>query len=148
LETDWFVASLDALEAAAAEAQAALADVVEYLVPARQSRLTGDSLLDIIDTMAETGGPESRRDAGLALQRYEQASQSFRAEVIRHFVADEGLSMSESARIMRISRQRAARILASASDPLERSSPDPAVAPASQERLPDSLSLSIRDLSP
>jgi hypothetical protein len=62
-------------------------------------------------------------------------------------VAEEGLSMSESARIMRISRQRAARILASASDNLEGSSPDPAVAPASQAETPRQ-SLSIRDLSP
>lgn len=133
METDWFVASLDALETAAAEAQAALADIVEYLVSARQSRLAGETLLEIIGTMAETGGPESRRAAGLALERYEQSSQSFRAEVIRHFVAEEGLSMSESARIMRISRQRASRILASAPDPLGEPSRDREVALNSPE---------------
>jgi hypothetical protein len=124
LEADWFVVAVEAVETAAAEAQDALVAVVESLIPARQARERGESVLEILRRAGENG-PGSRRAAGLALQRYEQASQSMRAEIIRHFVTDEGLSLSEAARIMHISRQRAARILSSASDPLDASPPDP-----------------------
>ena len=123
MEPDWFAAAVQAVESAAAEAQASLVAVVESLVPAREGRRTGETLLELMDRMNDAGSPEARRAAGLALQRYEHTIQALRAEIIRHLVTDEGLSLSEAARSMRISRQRAARILASVSDPLEATPP-------------------------
>ncbi len=124
MEADWFVVSLDAMERAADEARTALDAVVAVLGPVRHDRIAGVPLRANIERMEQIGGPAARRAAGLALQRYEQAVQSFRAEVIRHFVADEGLSLSEAARILGVSRQRAARIVAAAPDVAADSSPD------------------------
>jgi hypothetical protein len=117
VEVDWFLASLDAVESAAAEACEALAAVVEVLGPVRDDRLAGLPLAEIMERMARVGAPGVRTSAGLALQRYEQAVHAFRADVIRRLVSDEGLSISDAARLMLVSRQRAARIMSSTSTP-------------------------------
>ena len=124
MEVDWFMASLDAVESAAAEACEALAALVEALGPVRDDRLAGLPLAEIMEKMVRVGAPGLRTSAGLALQRYEQAVHAMRADVMSRLVSEEGLSISDAARLMLVSRQRAARIMSSAPTPAAPSQPD------------------------
>jgi hypothetical protein len=114
MESDWFVASLDSMRDAVDEACAALAAVATILEPCREDRLAGMPLVEMLHRMTEVGGPDARMSAMLAGRRYEQTVHVFRAELTRHLVEDEGLTLSAAARYLHVSRQRAGRLLVSA----------------------------------
>ncbi len=114
VETDWFLEEIETMEKAADQARAALAAVIAALEPARTWREKGAPLVDLVGLMVEGGGRDARRAAERALEHYEHTVQGFRASVIRHLVVDEGLSLSDAARRLHVSRQRAGRLLASA----------------------------------
>jgi hypothetical protein len=94
MESDWFVASLDSMRDAVDEACAALAAVATILEPCREDRLAGMPLVEMLHRMTEVGGPDARMSAMLAVRRYEQTVHVFRAELTRHLVEDEGLTLS------------------------------------------------------
>ncbi len=114
MDDDWFVAALDAMGEAAEDARATLAAVARMLEPVRQDRLAGLPLAEILERMSAVAGPSARTTAMLALRRYEQSVHAFRAGLIGHLVEDEGFTLSDAARCLHISRQRAARLLSSA----------------------------------
>ncbi len=111
-EHDWLLASIDAMEEAARAASEAMAAVVESLNGARARCRDAVPLVEIVDHLVESGGKERRSSAGQAIQRYERAVLDFRGNLVKHMTEDEGLTITDAARHMRISRQRAGRLLA------------------------------------
>jgi hypothetical protein len=83
------------------------AQVVDVL---RHERARGVSLAEIVREAIESGGREKRLAASAAIRAYEHAMMEFRASVVRDLVDSEGLSLSEVARRMKISRQMATRL--------------------------------------
>jgi hypothetical protein len=70
----------------------------------------GRSVVDVVDALIATGGRETRLSAADAFHEYERAIASLRAAVVRALVDETGLSLTEVAKRMKISRQAAARL--------------------------------------
>ena len=106
---DWFLAKIDAVEQAAEAARAALGRAPELLEPARADRLAGRSLVAIAQYLASQGS-QARTETALAYREYEHAVFELRAAVVRALVEDEGLTLSQLAQAMGLTRQTVARL--------------------------------------
>jgi hypothetical protein len=111
---DWYVAAIDNVDRAAQAAHAAIDRTVEALLEARQERIAGIPLVDIVDHLVARGGRETRRSADEAFREYADAVTAYRAATIRALVDQELLTMSEIARRTGVSRQMVARLYRSA----------------------------------
>ena len=83
------------------------------LCRACQARNAGRLIVDIVDIVDElitAGGRETRLSAADAFHEYERAIASMRADVVRALVDEGGLSLTEVAKRLKISRQAAARL--------------------------------------
>jgi hypothetical protein len=115
-DSDWLIASIEAIEAAAATAHEALHAAVDAIQPVRTERLAGDSLPVLVERMVAQGGIDVRRSAAAAFSDFERAVMVFRAGIVRTLVDQHGLTLSAIARLLEISRQRAARLYELAED--------------------------------
>lgn len=106
---DWLLARIDAVEQAAEVARAALGRAPDWLEPARADCVAGRPLIEIAQDLASRGGA-ARSDTAAAYRAYERAAFDLRASVVRALVDDEGLSLSQVARAMGVSRQTVARL--------------------------------------
>jgi hypothetical protein len=107
---DWFVEAVEKVVAAGRAACEALNAAVERLDEGRRARLAGKSMLEIVDGLIGTGGREIRFASAEAFHEYERAVAAMRAGVVRSLVDKDGLSLTEIARRLNISRQAAARL--------------------------------------
>jgi hypothetical protein len=105
-----FVTDAERVVRAAREAGRALTVVVKQLEAQRRARLEGAALVEVVEDLIRSGGREVRMGCAEAFLEYEQAVASMRAGVVRSLVDDDGLSLTEVARRLRISRQAAARL--------------------------------------
>jgi len=121
MEHDWLLASIDAMEVAAAAAREAMEAVVDSLDGVRSSCSKSVPLVEIVDELIESGSMELRSSAELAIQRYERAVLDFRSKLVKHMTEDEGMTIADAARHMRISPQRAGRLLVTTIEGSERS---------------------------
>ena len=117
----WLEAALDTVETAAKEAAEAIAELAGVVARTRDYARSGSPVDLVVRRMAADGMRDRRLAAGQAMQRYESSSLALRAELIRHLVDEEGMSLTEAARMLGVSRQRAARIYSAAG---EHSRPD------------------------
>ena len=75
-----------------------------------EARNAGRSIVDVVDELIAAGGREIRLSAADAFHEYERAIASMRADVVRALVDEGGLSLTDVAKRMKISRQAAARL--------------------------------------
>jgi hypothetical protein len=107
---DWFVAAVERIEGAGRQASLAIEAAVGALREGCEARDAGRSIVDVVDELIVAGGRETRLSAADAFRDYEQAIASMRAAVVRALVDEGGLSLTEVARRLKISRQAAARL--------------------------------------
>jgi hypothetical protein len=110
---EWYVASIDAIERAAKEVTAALDTTLAALAPARQERLAGVGLVEIVKGLVARGGRTTRLAPTVAFGEFERAVTAYRARVIRALVDDEHLTFTEIGNITGVSRQMVARLYSS-----------------------------------
>jgi transcriptional regulator with XRE-family HTH domain len=110
LTDDWFVAAVEQVAAAGRAACEALNATVEALEEGRRARLAGMSMREVVDGLIGGGGREIRFASAEAFRDFERAVAAMRAGVTRSLVDDHGLSLTEVARRLNISRQAASRL--------------------------------------
>jgi hypothetical protein len=106
---DWFVGAVGRVAEAGRRACLAIETTVDALQEGCEARKAGRSIGGVVDEMIAAGGREIRLSAADAFREYERAIASMRAGVVRALVED-GLSLTDVANHMRISRQAAARL--------------------------------------
>jgi hypothetical protein len=107
---DWFVGAAERVAEAAHEACLAIETAVAALREGCKARNAGRSIADVVDELIVAGGRETRLSAADAFHEYERAVASMRAGVVRALVDEGGLSLTEVAKRLKISRQAAARL--------------------------------------
>jgi hypothetical protein len=107
---DWYVASIDRVEAAATDLHEALDATLASLRKARVERLAGVDLVDIVKGLVLRGGREIRLAPSVAFTEFERAVTSYRAAAVRALVDEEHMSFSDVARLTDVSRQMIARL--------------------------------------
>ena len=75
-----------------------------------RARAAGTPLGDVVDQLIRAGGRDARLATAHAFHEFERALLDMRAGVVRALVDDDGLSMTEVAARLRISRQAVARL--------------------------------------
>jgi hypothetical protein len=107
---DWFAVAVEQVAAAGREACLAVETAVGALRGGCEARIAGRSIVDVVDELIAAGGRETRMSAADAFREYERAIASMRADVVRALVDEGGLSLTDVAKRMKISRQAAARL--------------------------------------
>jgi hypothetical protein len=107
---DWFVGAVERVAEAGRQACLAIETAVGALREGCEARSAGRSIVDVVDQLIAAGGRETRRAAADAFRDYERAISSMRAGVVRALVDEGGLSLTDVAHRMEISRQAAARL--------------------------------------
>ncbi|MDX6287168.1 MAG: hypothetical protein QOG53_2653 [Frankiales bacterium] len=113
MDYDWYVASIDAIAQAADELRAALDSTLATLAPAREERLAGVGLVDIVSGLVARGGRTTRLAPTVAFREFELAVTAYRARAIQALVDDEHLTFTEVAKLTGVSRQMIARLYSS-----------------------------------
>ncbi len=114
---DWFVGAVEQVESAGRQACLAIETAVSALQGGCEARSAGRPLVDVVDELIAAGGRQTRLSAADAFREYERAIASMRAGVVRALVDEGGLSLTDVARRLKISRQAAARLYEPASEP-------------------------------
>jgi hypothetical protein len=112
---DWYVESIDNVQRCADALHDALDQAVGALLIAREERIAGLPLPEMVARLVERGGTSARRSADEAFRAYTEAVTAYRAKVIRALVDEEGLTLSEIARSTGVSRQMVGRLYRAAS---------------------------------
>jgi len=107
---DWFVGAVERVADAGHKACLAIEMAVGALRKGSEARNAGRSLVDVVDELIAGGGRETRLSAADAFREYERAIASLRADVVRALVDEFGLSLTDVAKRVKISRQAAARL--------------------------------------
>jgi hypothetical protein len=107
---DWFAGAVEGVADAGRQACLAIETAVGALREGCEARNAGRSIVDVVDVLIEAGGRETRLSAADAFREYERAIASMRAGVVRALVDDGGLSLTDVAKRLKISRQAAARL--------------------------------------
>jgi hypothetical protein len=107
---DWFVEAVERVTNAGRQACLAIDTAVGALQGGCQARNAGRPIVDIVDELITAGGRETRLSAADAFHEYERAIASMRADVVRALVDEGGLSLTDAAKRLKISRQSAARL--------------------------------------
>ena len=107
---DPFVAATEEVAAAGRAVCDAVEAAVGALEAGAQARAAGTPLGDVVDDLIRAGGRNARLATAHAFHEFERALLDMRAGVVRSLVDDDGLSMTEVAARLRISRQAVARL--------------------------------------
>lgn len=107
---DPFVAAVDRVAEAGRQACLAIETAVGALQEGSAARKAGRSVSDVLSELVAAGGRETRLGAAEAFREYERAIAALRAGVVRALVDEGGLSLTDTAKRMKISRQAAARL--------------------------------------
>ena len=83
---------------------------VRPLERARDARLAGRPISEIVDELIRSGGRETRLHTAEAFRQFEREIQAMRVGVIRAMIDEEGLSISDASARLGISRQAGARL--------------------------------------
>jgi PAS domain S-box-containing protein len=107
---DDFVAAVEHVIAAGQAACEALDTTVETLAEGCRARLRGRPMPEVVDGLIAGGGREVRLASAEAFRDFERAVAAMRAGVARGLVDDHGLTLTEVADQLNISRQAASRL--------------------------------------
>jgi hypothetical protein len=110
MREDWLVVAVEQV----ADSARAVCETVEVLVQTldatREARLAGGSVARIVDDLMEQGAKDVRLSVAEAFLAYERSLAAIRAGVVRALVDDDGLSLTDVARRLQVSRQAVARL--------------------------------------
>jgi hypothetical protein len=107
---DWFAEAVERVADAGHQACLAIDTAVDALRGGLEARNAGRPIVDVVDELIWAGGRETRLNASEAFREYERAIGAMRAGVVRALVDEGGLSLTDVAKRMKISRQAAARL--------------------------------------
>ena len=107
---DWFAGAVERVADAGRQACLAIEKAVGALQEGCEARNAGRSIVEVVDELIAAGGRETRLSAADAFREYERAIASMRAGVVRALVDEGGLSLTDVAKRLKISRQAAARL--------------------------------------
>ena len=107
---DWFVEAVERVADAGDRARLAIETAVGALQEGCEARNAGRSIVEVVDELIAAGGRDSRLSAADAFREYERAIASMRVGVVRALVDEGGLSLTDVAKRLKISRQAAARL--------------------------------------
>jgi hypothetical protein len=110
MDRDPFVAAAEEVAAAGQAACEAIESAVRALQVGARARTTGIPLVDIVDELIDAGGRDVRLATTDAFHEFERAVAKMRAGVVRTLVDQDGLSLSEVALRLHISRQAVGRL--------------------------------------
>jgi hypothetical protein len=109
-EQDSFAVAVERVVTAGQRACAAIEKSTWELERGRDAQREGVPLAEVVDRLIGGGGRETRLGAVEAFRDFERSIASMRAAVVRGLVDDEGLSLSDVAQRMGVSRQAVARL--------------------------------------
>ena len=107
---DWFVEAVERVAEAGRQACLAIETAVVALREGSEARNAGRSVVAVVDELITAGGREMRLSAAASFREYERSIAALRAGVVRALVDEGGLSLTDVARRLKISRQAAARL--------------------------------------
>jgi hypothetical protein len=107
---DRFAGGVERVADAGRQACLAIESAVGALRGGLEARNAGRPIVDVVDDLITAGGRETRLNAAEAFREYERAIASMRAGVVRALVDEGGLSLTDVAKRLKISRQAAARL--------------------------------------
>jgi DNA-directed RNA polymerase specialized sigma subunit len=107
---DWYAEAIDQVSVEAARLHAALEAVVAMLEEANDQRQQGAALREVVQRLAESGGRDVRRSPAAAFAAFEAALTSYRSQVIAALVEQDGMTHTEIAHLIGVSRQMVARL--------------------------------------
>jgi hypothetical protein len=114
---EFLVGAVERVADAGRQACLAIETAVEALREGCEARDAGRSIVDVVDELIVAGGRETRLSAADAFREYERAIAAMRAGVVRTLVDEGGLTLTQVARHLKISRQAAARLYESSPPP-------------------------------
>jgi hypothetical protein len=106
---DWLLAALGEIEEAAGRVRVALAGAADIVAPIRELHRGGAPLTEVALQLMQRGG-DSRRRANDAFRGFQIAVDSLRSRLIRVLVDEEGVSLTQVADALGVSRQVASRL--------------------------------------
>ena len=107
---DPFVAAAEEVAATGRAACDAIESAIRALEVGARARTTGIPLVDIVDQLIGAGGRDVRLATADAFHEFERALAEMRARVVCTLVEEDGLSLTELALRLQISRQAVARL--------------------------------------
>ena len=122
---DSFVAAIDRVFDAGRRACDAIEAALGALDAGREARQSGATLAQVVDLLMSGGGREVRFGSAKAFVDYERAIAAMRALVVRALVDEEGMSFTDVAARLRISRQAAAVLYKTTPEDIEPPGNDP-----------------------
>jgi hypothetical protein len=110
MDRDPFEAAAEKVAASGRAACDAIESALRALEVGARARTTGMPLVDIVDQLIGAGGRDVRLATADAFHEFERAVIEMRSCVVGALVDEDGLSLTEVARHLRISRQAVARL--------------------------------------
>ena len=107
---DWFVEAVERVADAGRQACLAIDTAVGALRGGCEARNAGRPIVDVVDELIAAGGRETRLSAADSFHEFERAFAAMRADVVRALVDECGLSLTDVAKRLKISRQAASRL--------------------------------------
>jgi hypothetical protein len=113
---DLFVASVKRVSDSGRTVRESVEAAVRPLLSARQARLAGRPMSEIVEDLISGGGRDIRLGAAEAFRQFEREIQAMRVGVIRAMIDEEGLSLTDASARLGISRQAGTRLYRSEED--------------------------------
>ncbi len=110
MSEDWFVSAVEQVSRAGRDVCAAIEASINRLESGRDARAAGQPLAEMVGELITAGGRDTRLGATEAFRDFERSVASMRARVVWELIDEDGLALSEVARLLRISRQAVARL--------------------------------------
>jgi hypothetical protein len=107
---DWFAGAVERIAVAGHQACEAIDTAVGALQEGCEALNAVRPIVAVVDELIAAGGRETRLNAADAFREYERAIASMRADVVHALVDEGGLSLTDVAQRLKISRQAAARL--------------------------------------
>jgi hypothetical protein len=107
---DCFDASVEHVARRGREACEGIARAVRHIEAGRDARGTGAALPEVVETLMTGGGRDERLAVAESFHDFERALASLRACIVRTLVAEYGLTFTQIAGMLRVSRQAVGRL--------------------------------------
>jgi hypothetical protein len=105
-----FDASVERVARSGREACEGIARAVRCIEAGRDARGAGATLPEVVETLMTGGGRDERLAVAESFHDYERAMAHLRACIVRTLVAEHGLTFTQIAGMLRVSRQAVGRL--------------------------------------
>jgi hypothetical protein len=110
VDDDWYDDAVSEVVVAAESLKASLDLALESLRRSKDLRQDQAGLRQLVAEVIEQGGKDVRLASTAAFEAYERAVTSYRSQVIRSLVDEEGMTFTEVGALLGVSRQMIARL--------------------------------------